>query len=181
MLSLISVLMIVYQFGTMALAQYVWTMNKLSFEGIGTYSSDSLNEVIVALISVNQVTFGLALWLFVYNYYSLSWRIHLIVEKKSSDLYNTRLKVLNFVMCTYTVGVPLMGWVFDKYKAIFIGFTTVGSFSLIISSAFLYNGLLRLNSATKSQQSYIVNKTAILWLFISSLLLILSTLGMCYF
>ncbi len=89
--------------------------------------------------------------------------------------------VLNSLMCTYTVGFPLLTLVFWKNNVIFVIFTAVGSFSFIVSSVFLFIGLLRLNNATKGLKDFIINKTAISWLLLSTWLLVIANLGMCYF
>ena len=60
-------------------------------------------------------------------------------------------------------------------------FSVLGSFSLVVSSVFLLIGLLRLKKATKGLKDFMINKTAIFWLFISSVLLVIAYFGMCYF
>jgi len=180
-LILICVLMILFQFISMAFGQYTWSSQSERSERSEPSISSEPDQGFSALLALYQVTFNLAFWIFVYNYYSLSCRIHLTINKQPSDLNRTRLLALNCIMCTYTVGFPLMIWVFWHDKILEIAFCAVASFSLIISSVFLFLGLLKLNSATKGQEDLVINKTAILWLFISSVLLDLATFGMSFF
>ena len=179
--ALISVLMIFYQLSIMALTQYTWTMTKRSYEGTGQFVFGQIDLVNTSLLSLGFLTIGLAFWLFVFSYYSLSYRIHLSINNQPINLYNRELLVLNSLMCTYTVGFPLLSLVFWKSKALFVVFTALGSFSFIVSSFFLLIGLLRLNNATNGLKDFIINKTAISWLLLSTSLLVIANLGMCYF
>lgn len=132
--ALISVLMIFYQLSIMALTQYTWTMTKRSFEGTRQFVFGQIDLVNTSLLSLGFLTIGLAFWLFVISYYSLSYRIHLSINNQPINLYNRELLVLNSLMCTYTVGFPLLSLVFWKNKALFVVFTALGSFSFIVSS-----------------------------------------------
>ena len=78
-LCIICVLMILYQIFICACGLYGWIIIRQSYLGFGTYSYGESNEVSAALINVSQALFGLAFWLFVFNYYAFSLRLNFII------------------------------------------------------------------------------------------------------
>ena len=69
---------------------------------------------------ISYATFNLAHWLFAFNYWALSWRVELIKNRMSPDIYNCSLNAVNIVVSLITVLIPAVDWVLydcDLWKA----------------------------------------------------------------
>jgi hypothetical protein len=110
-LVLICSLMIVCQIAIIIMNQMTYTMVLKQYEG------DDINLIFYtqsadATWFLNIATFNLAHWLFAFNYWALSWRIELIKNQISPDIYNSRLNTLNIAVSMINVLMPAIDWIY---------------------------------------------------------------------
>lgn len=91
--------------------------------------------------------YNLAHWFFAYNYWSLSWRVYLIDKNKPKDLYEKKFLLVNVLVCTFTLGMPLIAlivWLANGDEKTYYILQTVSNFTLLLYCCFLFDGLARL-------------------------------------
>ena len=116
------------------------------------YQWQEINQVLYlqainATEFLNTAAFNLAHWLFAYNYWALSWRVELIKNRMSPDIYNCRLNTINIVVSLITVLIPAIDWVLFSYPKLNRTYLIVGLLGnvwLAISCIFLVWGFQRL-------------------------------------
>jgi len=122
--------------------------------------------------AINALAFNLAHWQFAFHYWALSWRVELILSKKSPDIYNRRLNIVNFVGCLITtVCASLILTVPDltNYEDIFEQICTSCLFVYLI---FLVWGFYRLIKLLNNKTDHPVSKSMIFWHIIAYALII---------
>jgi uncharacterized membrane protein len=124
------------------------------------------------------MVFNLAYWMFAANYYTLSWRLHLIKQNDSPERYNSRLQILNASIIFISVLFPVLGWSCWQNDKLFAVFTTMGILTLFISSCFLFSGLLRMNKSV-SLQNQMLDKCKVTQHLVSYIFMILITVIIC--
>jgi len=129
-------------------------------------------------MNVSQMAFNLAYWMFASNYYTLSWRLQLISQNESPDLFNSRFKILNASVIFIAVLFPVLGWSCWQHNALFDVFTTMGIIPLFISSFVLFSGIRRMTKSA-SLQNQMVDKKKVTEHMISYIFMILISLIQC--
>lgn len=94
--------MILYEITNLIYHQTIYTWYDDLYEG-KTVDKAFYNYGVLVPIALTVVSFTLAHWYFAFNYFTLAWRIELIIKGENPNIYNCRMNTINIVVSLSTI------------------------------------------------------------------------------
>jgi len=96
----------------------------------------------------------------------MSWRVELIRNRMSPDIYNKKLNIVNILVSVITILVPAVDWVLAYFPQHVRSYAIVGmseNLCLVLSCIILVWGLKRIVRIVESTNDHVVKKSVIFW------------------
>jgi len=75
----------------------IYTLNEKKYEGKAVDKA-FFNYGVMLPLTITIVSFTLAHWYFAFNYFTLAWRVDLVMKGKNPDSNNRQLNALNIAV-----------------------------------------------------------------------------------
>jgi len=85
----------------------IYTLNEKKYEGKAVDKA-FFNYGVMLPLTITIVSFTLAHWYFAFNYFTLAWRVELIIKGVNVDIYNSRMNIINIVVSLMTILFGIM-------------------------------------------------------------------------